>query len=163
MSVRRLRAVRPVEVDEGGQQLVAFCGHCGVTPPQKVARQSRVCGQCGLGLVLQAPADVAPRPGEPFLVIDSTLSVCAVSAEAEELLGIDETTAVNQHIVDFLVPADANAASADNLLVLLVEAASGSGAPRTAIVRPRQEFGVRFRARIGPCGPPHAALLVLTR
>ena len=22
------------------------------------------------------------------------------------------------------------------------------------VVRPRQEFGVRFRARIGPCGPP---------
>jgi hypothetical protein len=30
------------------------------------------------------------------------------------------------------------------------------------VIRPRDEFGVRFRARIGPCGPPHAALLVLT-
>ena len=49
----------------------------------------------------------------------------------------------------------------ENLLVLLVDAASGSGEPRTAVVRPRSEFGVRFRARIGPCGPPHAALLVL--
>jgi hypothetical protein len=162
MSVRRLRAVRPVELDERGLQFLAFCGHCGLAPPQKGLQQSRVCAHCGLGLVLRAPADVAPRHGEPFLVIDSTLSVSAVSAGAEELLGIDETSAVNQHIVDFLVPADANAPSADNLLVLLVEAASGSGPPRTAVVRPRQEFGVRFRARIGPCGPPHAALLVLT-
>jgi hypothetical protein len=112
--------------------------------------------------VLQASIDVVPRADEPFLVIDSTLSVCAVSAHAEQLLDIDETKAVNHIVSDFLVPADANAPSADNLLVLLVDAASGSGRPRTAIVRPRQEFGVRFRARIGPCGPPSAALLVLT-
>jgi hypothetical protein len=162
VTVRRLRAVRPAEVDERGQEFVAFCGHCGLPPAREVAPQSRVCGHCGLGLVLQAPADVAPRADEPFLVIDSTLSVCAVSAGAEELLGIDETSAVNKHIIDFLVPADANAPSADNLLVLLVAAASGPGEPRTAVVRPREEFGVRFRARIGPCGPPHAALLVLT-
>lgn len=162
MNMRRLRAVRTSGAEDGARELVAFCGHCGAAPAHEVVAQSRVCGHCGLGLVLQAPADVAPRDDEPFLVIDATLSVCAVSAGAEKLLGIDETSAVNQHVVDFLVPADANAASADNLLVLLVEAASGSGEPRIAVVRPRQEFGVRFRARIGPCGPPHAALLVLT-
>jgi len=157
--MRRLRALRSVEVDDRGLELVAFCGHCGQAPPGP--QPSRVCGHCGLGLVLSASSDVAPRNGEPFLVIDSTLSVCAVSAEAEELLGIDETTAVNRHIADFLVPADANAPSSDNLLALLVVAASGGGAPRTAVVRPRTEFGVRFRVRIGSCGPPHAALLVL--
>jgi PAS domain-containing protein len=162
MTVRRLRAVRPDEVGDRDLEFVSFCGHCGVAPPQEVLQQSRVCGRCGLGLVLRAPADVAPRGDEPFLVIDATLSVCAVSEGAEELLGVDEQSALNKHVVDFLVPADANAPSADNLLALLVEAASGSGAPRTAIVRPREEFGVRFRARIGPCGPPHAALLVLT-
>jgi hypothetical protein len=158
--MRRLRALRTVEVDDRGLELVSFCGHCGLAPA--AAQTSRVCGHCGLGLVLQAPADVAPRDGEPFLVVDSTLSVCAVSAEAEQLLGMDETKAVNQHIADFLVPADANAPSSDNLLALLVAAASGGGDPRTAVVRPRAEFGVRFRVRIGPCGPPHAALLVLT-
>lgn len=158
----RLRAVRSVEVDDRGQELVSFCGHCGVAPKPGVVASSRVCGHCGLGLVLQASSDIAPGLDEPFLVIDSTLSVCAVSARAEELLGIDETQAVNKHIADFLVPADANAPSAANLLALLVDAASSSGEPRTAVVRPRQEFGVRFRARVGACGPPHAALLVLT-
>ena len=117
-----------------------------------------MCGHCGLGLVLQAPADVAPRGDEPFLVIDSTLSVCAVSARAENLLGTDETLAVNQHVADFLVPADANAPSAENLLVLLVDAASGSGEPRTAVVRPRSEYGVRFRARIGTVDPARRLL-----
>lgn len=161
--MRRLRALRPVEVDERGLEVISFCGHCALAPaPIGHAQPSRVCGHCGLGLVLQAGADVAPRPDEPFLIIDTTLSVCAVSAAAEELLGIDETTAVNKHVADFLVPADANAPSAQNLLALLVEVASGSGESRTTVVRPRQEFGVRFKARIGPCGPPHAALLVLS-
>jgi len=161
--MRRLRALRPVQVDERGLEVVSFCGHCAMQPePARHAPPSRVCGHCGLGLVLQATIDLAPHPDEPFLVIDTTLSVCAVSAAAEELLGIDETQAVNKHVADFLVPADANAPSAENLLALLVEVASGSGESRTTIVRPRQEFGVRFRARIGPCGPPHAALLVLS-
>ncbi|MBW3653733.1 MAG: PAS domain-containing protein [Actinobacteria bacterium] len=161
--MRRLRALRPVEVDERGLDVVSFCGHCAMQPEHLGrAQPSRVCRHCGLGLVLQATADLAPREDEAFLVVDTTLSVCAVSAAAEELLGIDETLAVNKHIADFLVPADANAPSAENLLALLVEVTGGSGAPRTTVVRPRQEFGVRFTARIGPCGPPHAALLVLS-
>lgn len=161
--MRRLRALRPVEVDDRGLDVVSFCGHCAMHPQAAAGDPpSRVCGHCGLGLVLQASTDVAPRRDEPFLVIDTTLSVCAVSAAAEELLGIDETTAVNKHIADFLVPADANAPSAENLLALLVSVAGGAGETRTTVVRPRQEFGVRFKARIGPCGPPDAALLVLS-
>jgi hypothetical protein len=161
--MRRLRALRPLEVDERGLEIMSFCGHCGMPPAVNVqSGGSRVCGHCGLGLVLQAAADIAPSADEPFLVIDSHLSVCAVSARAEELLDTDETKAVNRHISDFLLPADANAPSADNLLALLVRAASETGPPRIAVVRPCEEFGVRFRARIGPCGPPSAALLVLT-
>ena len=160
--MRRLHALRPVQVDERGQELVSFCGHCGQRPHRLTTPPaSRVCGQCGLGLVLQASVDLAPRQDEPFLVVDTSLSVCAVSAAAEALFAIEETDAVNQHIADFLVPADANAPSAENLLTLLVDVASGSREACTAVVRPRQEYGVRFWARIGPCGSPRAALLVL--
>ncbi len=161
--MRRLRALRPVEVDERGLELVSFCGHCGLRPdPLAGPPASRVCGHCGLGLVLQAQDGLAPRRDEPFLIVDTSLSVCAMSAAAEELFGIDETDAVNKHIADFLVPADANAPSAENLLALLVDIAGGSGEARTTVVRPRQEYGVRFWARIGPCGSPRAALLVLS-
>lgn len=161
--MRKLHAVRPLDVDQRGLALVSFCGHCGTPPVVDVeSAGSRVCGHCGLGLVLRAPADIAPGPDEPFLVVDSTLSVCAMSSRAERLLGTDETVAVNRHVAEFVVPADANAPSAENLLLLLVDAVAGSGEPRTTVVRPRSEFGVRFHARIGPCGPPDAALLVLT-
>lgn len=161
--MRRLHALRPVERDAQGVELVSFCGHCGLRPhPRTAPPTSRVCGRCGLGLVLQASVDVAPRQDQPFLVVDSSLSVCAVSAAAEALFAIDETDAVNQHIADFLVPADANAPSAENLLALLVDVAAGSREVCTTVVRPRQEYGVRFWARIGPCGSPRAALLVLS-
>ena len=161
--MRRLHALRPVEVDDRCPELVSCCGHCGERPdPQIASPGSRVCGHCALGLVLQAGVEFAPRPDEPFLIVDTSLSICAMSVEAEALFGIEETAAVNKHVADFLVPADANAPSAENLLALLVDVAAGCGKPCTAVVRPRQEFGVRFRARIGPCGSPRAALLVLS-
>lgn len=161
--MRRLHALRQAALDERGLELVSFCGHCGLQPgPLSPPPSSRVCGHCALGLVLQAGADLAPRRAEPFLIVDTSLSVCAMSAAAETLFAIDETDAVNKHIAEFLVPADANAPSAENLLALLVDVAAGCGEACTTMVRPRQEFGVRFRARIGPCGSPRAALLVIS-
>lgn len=154
-----LRLVKTHE-QEREQDLVSFCGHCGKQPKTESDAASRVCNDCGLGLILQATADVAPGPKDSFLVIDQTLSVCAMSAAAEQLLDVDETEAVNRHVADFLVPAAAEEKSA-NLLALLVDAAGSEGEPRTTFVRPAHEFGVRFKARVAACGPPHAALLVL--
>lgn len=141
--------------------VVAFCGHCGRPPEHETA--ARVCTRCGLGVLLHAHPTVAPRPSDPFLVVDTMLAVCAMSAHAEELLGTSETRAVNRHVTDFLVPADAEAPSSENLLATLIAAAGADGPPRTVVVRPTDEFGVRFAARVGSCGPPHAALLVLGR
>src|ERR1700742_2728778 len=83
---------------------VEFCGHCG-EPPQP-GSDSRVCDSCQLGLMLTAGADVAPAPGGAFVVIDSSMSVCAVSAAAERLLATHETEAVNRHLTELIVPAD---------------------------------------------------------
>ena len=137
-----------------------FCGHCGAEP--EIDIHGRVCESCGLGVLLTANADAAPRPADPFMVVDGSLCVCAVSRVAEELLGTDETEAVNRHLSEFLVPADAEAASAENLMDLVINAASDSAEPRVAVVRPPDEFGIRFRVQVGACGPPRAALLVLS-
>ena len=137
-----------------------FCGHCGVEPETDL--HGRVCESCGLGVLLTANADAAPGPSDPFMVVDGSLCVCAVSRVAEELLGADETEAVNRHLSEFLVPADAEAAGADNLMDLVINAASDSSETRVAVVRPPDEFGIRFRVHVGACGPPRAALLVLS-
>jgi hypothetical protein len=138
---------------------VSFCSHCGIRPAFADIT-SRVCGSCGLGLILQSQADVAPTAGAPFLVVDGSLSVCAVSAAAENLLATCETEAVNRHVTELVVPADAEAQGAANLAVAVTWAARGDGGARRVVVRPTNTFGVRIKARIASCGPPTAALLV---
>ena len=114
-----------------------------------------------MGLLLQAPAETAPTRKDPFIVVDGALTICALSRQAEKLLGVSETEAVNRHISDFLAPGDAEGASGENLGSLLVWAARGETPSSSVVVRPTNTFGVRYWARVGPCGPPNAALLVL--
>lgn len=140
---------------------VSFCSHCGMRPEAAAGtRGSRVCEQCGLGLLLQAAADVAPEAGQPFVVIDGSLSVCAVSEAAERLLAMPETEAVNRHLTELLVPADSEAQGRENLAVALTWAARGDAGTRSTMVRPANTFGVRLAARIASCCPPRAALLI---
>lgn len=160
MSARSAAHLRLVPAVTEPQPQKVFCGHCGEAPGTEA--HGRVCNSCGLGVLLTANADVAPGPGDPFMIVDGSLCVCAVSRVAEELLGIDETNAVNRHLSEFLVPADAEASGADNLMDLVIHAASDDSLARMAVVRPPDEFGVRFRAQVGACGPPRAALLVLS-
>jgi PAS domain-containing protein len=154
-----LRVVREWQAD---QDLKVFCGHCGRSPDEGglPVAGSRVCTKCGMGLLLQAPVESAPAPSDPFLVVDGTLTICAVSRQAERLLGIAETEAVNRHVAEFLVPGDAES-EGENLATLLAWAARGEEPSANVVVRPTNTFGVRYWARVGPCGPPTAALLVL--
>jgi PAS domain-containing protein len=114
-----------------------------------------------MGLVLQASADLAPAPQDPFMVIDRSLSICALSREGERLLGVSETQAINRHVAEFLVPADAEARGQEDLVTVILTATGGDDGPRHVVVRPTGEFGVRLWVRVGHCGPPSAALLVM--
>ena len=156
-----LRLVAPLEREETAP-LVSFCTHCGTHPaPPTLAPSSRVCGACGLGLILECRADVAPKPGDAFLVLDRSLAVCAVSDAAERLLAASEPDVVNRHVTDLLMPAGAEQKDGAALSVAVAWAARGEGGSRTAVVRPANTFGIRLTARIASCGPPRAALLVL--
>ncbi len=135
----------------------AFCSHCAARPDEDL--NSRVCDSCGLGLILHADADVAPDPGSAFVVLDSSLSVCAVSKGAESLLATRETDAVNRHVTEVLVPADAEAQGGQNLAVAVTWATRGDEGTRTVNLRPANTFGVRLKAKISSCGPPRAALI----
>jgi hypothetical protein len=120
-----------------------------------------VCTECGLGLILESRADVAPNAGDAFLVLDRALAVCAVSAAAERLLAAREPDVVNRHVSDLLMPAGAEETSGENLSMAVAWAARGDDGVRTAVVRPANTFGIRLTARITSCGPPRAALLIL--
>ncbi|HJS93826.1 MAG TPA: PAS domain-containing protein [Solirubrobacteraceae bacterium] len=159
-----LRLITPLE-HEAPAPLVAFCSHCGArpTPPPNVpaATQSRVCASCGLGLILESPADAAPSAGDAFLVLDHSLAVCAVSEAAERLLATSEPDVVNRHVSDLLMAAEAEEKNGAGLSAAVAWAARGDVGTRTAVVRPANTFGIRLTARIASCGPPRAALLVL--
>ena len=120
-----------------------------------------MCPTCGMGVLLQAPQDAAPSTSDPFLVVDDSLTVCALSRQAERLLGLSETEAVHRHIGELLVLGDTETSSRESLATVLSWAARGDAPLRNIVVRPANTFGVRFWARIGTCGPPTAALLVL--
>jgi hypothetical protein len=141
---------------------VWFCSHCAAraTAPRSNDPGSRVCGDCGFGLLLETSADLAPRRGGAFMVLDRWLSVAAVSAGAERLLATRETDAVNRHLTELLVPADAEAQGPSNLAAAVTWAASGDETARSVVVRPANVFGIRLKARITTCSPPRAALLV---
>ena len=154
----RLVDARAVRAD--APEWVAFCSRCAHSVNDAGSPVPRVCTSCGMGLMLNAPHDVVPSPGAAFLVADAALAVGAVSPVAEELLGIDEGDAVHRPLTELLAPADAEAAGVD-LAAAVGWAAAGDPTSRVAFVRPTNTFGVRCRARIGPCGPPSAAVVVL--
>lgn len=153
-----LHLVMPLE-HEAPAPLISFCGHCGAHPVETTP--SRVCTDCGLGLILESRADVAPKLGDAFLVLDRSLAVCAVSEAAERLLATTEPDAVNHHVTALLMPADAEEKNGASLSTAVAWAARGDSGTRTARVRPANTFGIRLTARITSCGPPQAALLVL--
>ncbi len=120
-----------------------------------------MCPSCGLGLLLETRRDTAPAPRDAFLVIDSAMLVQAMSRRAQALLDLSEAEAVNRPVAELLVTADAEAQSSTGFAAAIVNAAGGAEEAVSAFVRPWNTFGVRMRARIAPCGPPRAALVVL--
>ncbi|MBV9193205.1 MAG: hypothetical protein JO168_03595 [Solirubrobacterales bacterium] len=140
-----------------------FCGHCAAPAPtdEAPAPTARVCRSCGLGLLLETRRDILPTDRDAFLVIDHAMLVQAVSRRAQTLLAVAEEKAINRPVAELVVPADAEAQSGTGFAAAIASAASGSEEPASAIVRPWNTFGVRMRARIAPCGPPRAALVVL--
>jgi hypothetical protein len=157
-----LRAVRTAAPERR-----TFCGYCGRRPPEGAARPeaaSRVCPDCGLGLLLTADAGLAPAPQDAFLVVDAGLTVRALSKAAEQLFGLAETDVVDQPLENVLVAADSSDDARSRLHAVLAGAARGpltAGEPTAAVVQPARSFGVRWSARVGRCEPGHAALVVL--
>jgi hypothetical protein len=142
-----------------------FCGACGAPGPADATPPpfARGCEACGEGLQLEAADALAPRPGDPFLLVDEALAVRALSPAAAEQLAVDPVAAVGRPVAELLCTADAEAGPAGSLPSAIAAAAAGEGAedPVRLTVRPADVFGVRVPARIGVCGPPRAALIVL--
>jgi hypothetical protein len=112
-------------------------------------------------VLLEASSSIAPARGGAFLVADQKMSICAVSRGAEELLETTEVQAVHRHLTELLTLADTDVDDRGSLAFAISSAVIGDPVEKPFTLRPVNLFGVRLRARIGGCGPPAAALVVL--
>ena len=129
------------------QGAVRFCTHCGAV--QDDAPQ-RVCGRCGLGVLLACAPGLLTRARPAFLVVKADLRISAASVGVRQLLG-DPDALNGQPLLDVL--------SGDpSLPRWIARAAMGSHRVTSVALRrgPR-----RVNGRIAACGDPPAALLIL--
>jgi hypothetical protein len=148
----------------GGAQeieLTRFCTHCGSlsaapdSSPERPLR-GRVCSNCSLGMVLTCASELLDRGGAAFLVVTADLRVSAASQGAEELLGDD----LHGRPLLSVVTSPEGVAE---LARRVVRAATGDRGISTLAVEPSavSRPGVSLEARIGACGDPPAALVVV--
>jgi len=93
-------------------------------------------------------------------VIDSYSRVQALSVAAERLLHVREQAAVDRPLCEFVVLADTERPQ-QSLEQIIAATIDDTDQLYLTQVRPPNTFGVRMSARVGACGPPRAALLVL--
>ena len=141
---------------EGGLDSTAkwlwFCGHCAAPSPNGAPPPTaRVCTSCGLGLLLEAREDAVPSGKDAFLVVDSSMSVQAMSREAQPLLGVTEEAAIDRPVAELIIPADTEAQGLAGFAAAIAQAAGGDDPDNSRnFVRPWNTFG----AASGPGSPP---------
>ena len=163
------RAGRPQLVALPGygerQPDVLFCGHCGDVPEQggtDVA--TRVCDRCSLGLLIAAPADAVPAADAPFLLVDSAaLRSARCRAMAERCSASARPRRSTATSPSCSVPADCEGAGPESLVqpAAARRPRRGRGA-QASCCAPRASSASASGRKIGPCGPPRAAVVTLS-
>jgi hypothetical protein len=144
-------------------ELTRFCTHCGSlfeadsSTPERPLR-GRVCSNCGLGMVLTCSRDLLERPGGAFLVVTTDLLVSAASEAAEDLLDSGQGLHGRPLLSVLTTPSGVS-----ELARRVVRAATGdrSVAEMPVTAAAKKLNGISLVARIGRCGFPPAALVVV--
>ena len=143
-----------------------FCTRCATTAAEPDGQGvpfgfDRVCGRCGMGVMLAAPRKALQAPGAAFVVVTREGRISAVSEPAEPLVG-EEAGLLGMPVGSALASHDGD----DRLARQVARAAGGGREVAEATLTPVPQAGhrpTRLTARIASCGPPRAALLVLER
>jgi nitrogen-specific signal transduction histidine kinase len=117
--------------------------------------------RCELGTILRAAPGLRPQFNEAFLIVDERLRLQAVSRRAEHVLMLSEPRVVDRPLEEFLTPI-ANGRDGSDLAALVEQAVAGARAASRTEVRSVHDARVAFTVRVAACGPPRAAVLVLT-
>ena len=157
--MRHLARVQPASVHgrTARVELTHFCTHCAAVYDAASSR-IRVCPQCGLGVILTCSSATLDAPGAAFLVVPADLNVSAASRPAEDMLAAPDGV-YGRPLASLLT----SPLGAGEMTRMVVRAASGTYAPSTipvALAASKRE-APGLEARIGGCGNPPAALVVM--
>jgi ribosomal protein S27AE len=146
---------------------VRFCSRCGAVSDdpelrtETTYRMDRVCNACGMGVLLTTSRELLASATAVFMVATRDLSVTAVSEAAESLFG-EETGLIGAHLLSLI----SSPLGDEELVAAVARAAAGiRGVTLLPVfaVSPEARRRGPLEARIGTCGPPRAALVVLSR
>ena len=157
--MRHLAQVHPDSAHGGaaGDALTHFCTHCASLFDEPAARR-RVCPRCGLGVVLTCSSATLEAPGAAFFVVTADLRVSAASQPAEDLFAVPDGTYGRP-----LMSLVTSPAGVGEMARAVTRAANGTLAPTTLPIEPASSTvsASGLEARIGGCGNPPAALVVI--
>jgi hypothetical protein len=141
---------------------IRFCSRCGQPSEEPQGRpdlRGRVCGHCGMGMMLTCGRDAMPGAGAAFLIVTFDLSVSAVSDGGEKVFGPEQAVAGAPFMEIVTSPL-----GDDQLARSVGQAAQRACDPVVMPVRLRSQLAKRIgtlAARIATCGPPRAALVTV--
>lgn len=140
----------------------AFCTYCGYPPMGRWrSRAHRVCLRCARGVVLRSAPGFQPRFDEPFVIVDDHLRLQAISHHAETVLRVEAAAAMDAPLDRFLHSANGDQ-NHSRLGKLITRVIGGATLASTVELRTVGDPRIGFDVRIAACGPPPAALLLLT-
>ncbi|HEX2160638.1 MAG TPA: hypothetical protein VHF88_02345 [Thermoleophilaceae bacterium] len=142
-----------------------FCSRCGepaVDPPagsEPPVLEQRVCGVCGMGILLRCNPDSLPGAGSAFLITSHALEVAAVSEAAEPIFAPEEKL-LGANLMDLLTSTIGDRRLAKTVSRAALRVHEAVTVPARLAGPKADEIGT-MAARISTCGPPRAALIAV--
>jgi hypothetical protein len=142
-----------------------FCSRCGepaIDPPAGSPApqlEQRVCGICGMGVLLRCNPDGLPGAGSAFLIANQALEIVAVSEAAEPIFAPEEKlTGVG--LMDVLTSTIGDRRLAKTVSRAALRVHDAVTVPARLTGAKADEVGT-MACRIATCGPPRAALIAV--
>lgn len=141
-----------------------FCSRCGepaIDPPAGEPQpfEQRVCGVCGMGVLLRCSAAALPGARTAFLVVTHSLEVAAVSEAGEAIFGTEEKL-LNARLPDLLCSPIGDRKLARTVSQAALRVHEPVTIPARLMGDKADAVGT-MACRISTCGPPRAALVAV--
>lgn len=141
-----------------------FCSRCGepaIDPPagEPPVFEQRVCGVCGMGVLLRCSPAALPGARTAFLVVTHSLEVAAVSEAGEAIFGTEEKS-LNVRLPDLLCSTIGDRKLARTVSQAALRVHEPVTIPARLVGDKADAVGT-MACRISTCGPPRAALVAV--